>query len=277
MRFGRSSLARGYTGAIAMLCWRAMQLTGKVALVTGAGRGIGREIALHLAELGAAVVLNDLQQEAGARGAADAIAAAGGTAEVWRCDIRDTAAVGGMTAAIAAQLGRLDILVNNAAIDPRCSFFDVSAEFWDDVLGTNLKGAFFCAQAAAREMRKHGQGRIISISSVHGRASMPNLAAYAASKGGIDALTRQLALDLAPSGITVNAVAPGCVFVEKNTFDPAARGREIPAGRVGTPRDISTVVAFLASDAASWLTGQVITVDGGTTSRLSMNAPAMRD
>jgi glucose 1-dehydrogenase/3-oxoacyl-[acyl-carrier protein] reductase len=161
--------------------------------------------------------------------------------------------------------------VNNAGIDPRCSFFDVRAEMWDNVLATNLRGAFFCAQAAAREMRNAGGGRIINLSSVHGQATMANLAAYAASKGGIDAMTRQLALDLAPFRITVNAVAPGCVQVEKNTFDAVVRGREIPLGRVGRPLDVAHTIAFLASDAAEWLTGQVITVDGGSTGRLCLD------
>ena len=248
-----------------------MELTGKVALVTGAGRGIGRGIALYLAEQGAAVALNDLEPANGAEAVADEIHRRGGRAFVHAADVRCIDLIERMVAAVVEQFGRLDILVNNAGIDPRCGFFDTTGEFWDNVLGTNLKAAFFCAQAAAREMCKSGRGRIINVSSVHGQTTMANLAAYAASKGGINALTRQLALDLAPFRITVNAVAPGCVQVEKNTFDPAIRGQEIPMGRVGAPRDIAQVIGFLASDAAEWLTGQVITVDGGSTSRLCLD------
>jgi glucose 1-dehydrogenase/3-oxoacyl-[acyl-carrier protein] reductase len=248
-----------------------VDLTGRVALVTGAGRGIGRAVALYLAELGAAVALNDLAPASGAEATAEDIRLGGGQSLPCPADVRRIDQIDAMMKAVVERFGRLDILVNNAGIDPRCSFFDTSGEFWDDVLDTNLKGVFFCAQSAAREMRKTGGGRIINVSSVHGQATMPNLAAYAASKGGIDALTRQLSLDLAPFRITVNAVAPGCVQVEKNTFDPAVRGREIPAGRVGTPQDIASTIGFLASDAAQWLTGQVITIDGGTTARLCLD------
>jgi len=252
-----------------------MLLQGKVALVTGAGRGIGRDIALHLGELGAAVALNYAHSEKGAHTAAEAIRALGARAIVVPADVRSPVAVSGMVAKVVEQLGRLDILVNNSAVDPRIAILDVTEEFWDTVMDTNLKGTFFCAQAAVREMVRQGGGRIISISSVHGQATMNKFAVYAATKGGINALTRQLALDLAPYGITVNAVAPGCVQVEKSTYDPASRSREIPRGRVGRPRDISTVVAFLASDAAEWLTGQVITVDGGTTTRLFLDLASL--
>lgn len=174
---------------------------------------------------------------------------------------------------MAAHFGRFDILVNNAAIDPRCPVLEISPEFWDDILSTNLKAAFFCAQAAAREMRKGGGGRIVNISSVHGQACMPNLTAYAASKGGINALTRQMALEFAGFGITVNAVAPGRVLVEKSTFEPESGAADIPLSRVGTPRDIAAAVAFFASEESAWITGQVLTVDGGTTTRLSLHGP----
>jgi glucose 1-dehydrogenase/3-oxoacyl-[acyl-carrier protein] reductase len=247
-----------------------MQLTGKVALVTGAGRGIGRGIAVYLAEQDVAVALNDLEASK-VQGVAQEIRDREGRAFAVPADIRRVDQIETMVAAVVEQFGRLDILVNNAGIDPRCGLFDNTEEFWDNVLATNLKGAFCCAQAAAREMRKTGSGRIITVSSVHAQTTMANLAAYAASKGGINAMTRQLALDLAPFRITVNAVAPGCVQVEKNTFDPAIRGREIPAGRVGTPRDIAQAIGFLASDAAEWLTGQVVTVDGGSTARLCLD------
>ncbi len=246
-------------------------LAGRVALVTGAGRGIGRGIALELARSGAAVVLNYLQSKEGAISAAEQIRAAGSEATAEQADVSRIGDIAGLMDRIIKRFGRLDILVNNAGVDPRKPFLEVTEDFWDEVIGTNLKSAFFCAQAAAREMMKTGQGRIINVSSVHGQATMPNLSVYAASKGGMNALTRQLALDLAPHQITVNAVAPGCVLVEKNTFDPVARGLEIPLGRVGTPGDVGELVCFLASDAAAWLTGQVITIDGGTTTRLFLN------
>jgi glucose 1-dehydrogenase/3-oxoacyl-[acyl-carrier protein] reductase len=252
-----------------------MQLEGKVALVTGAGRGIGRDIAIHLGGLGAAVALNYAHSQKGACTAAEQIRSAGGNAIVLQADVQFPAQVAEMVAQVVERLGRLDVLVNNSAIDPRKPFLEVTEEFWDSVIDTNLKGAFFCAQAAAREMSRKGRGRIINISSVHGQATMEEYSVYAASKGGMNALTRQLALDLAPWGITVNAVAPGCVQVEKSTYDPAVRGKEIPCGRVGHPRDISAVVGFLASDATDWLTGQVITVDGGSTTRLFLNVAAL--
>jgi NAD(P)-dependent dehydrogenase (short-subunit alcohol dehydrogenase family) len=249
-----------------------------VALVTGAGRGIGREIAIHFAEEGAAVVLNDRDAIAGASEAAERIRACGGRAAVCQADVSEPVQAKRLIEAAVAEFGRLDILVNNAGIDPRRPALDVTEDFWDDVLGVNLKGSFFCAQSAAREMCRTGGGRIINISSVHSQANMPDLSAYAASKGGLNALTRQLALELAPGRITVNAVAPGCILVEKCTFDPTERGSEIPLGRVGQPRDISALVVFLASDDAAWLTGQVITVDGGTMTRLSLStaSPALR-
>jgi NAD(P)-dependent dehydrogenase (short-subunit alcohol dehydrogenase family) len=243
-------------------------LEGKVALVTGAGRGIGRGIALRLAAQGATVALNYPLSEQGATSAASEIRNNGGHAWTEQADVSVATQAAELVEAVAAQSGRLDILVNNAAIDPRKPLLEITEEFWDSVIDTNLKGAFFCAQAAAREMQSHGRGRIINISSVHGQATMNHMAVYAASKGGMNALTRRLALDLAPHGITVNAVAPGSVRVEKSTYDPERRGREIPCGRVGLPNDIAEVVAFLASDATEWLTGQVITIDGGSTTRL---------
>jgi glucose 1-dehydrogenase/3-oxoacyl-[acyl-carrier protein] reductase len=247
------------------------KLNGKVALVTGAGRGIGRVIALQLAAEGVSVALNYAHSEEGARRAAAEIESAGGQAAVIAADVAQLQQVEGMVAKVIQRFGQLDILVNNSAIDPRKPFLDVTEDFWDLVIDTNLKGTFFCSQTAAREMMRVGKGRIINISSVHAQATMNHYAVYAASKGGMNALTRQLALDLAPFKITVNAIAPGCVQVEKSTYDPASRGQEIPCGRVGHPRDISAAVAFLASDETDWLTGQVITIDGGSTTRLFLD------
>ena len=243
-------------------------------MVTGAGRGIGRAIALELGRQGAAVVLNYAQSAEGASEAVEEISAAGGRAIALQSDLASVhQSKAAVTAAVRA-FGHLEILVNNAGVDPRVPFEEVTEELWDRILAINLKAAFFCSQAAVQEMKKAGKGRIINISSVHGEATMPQLAVYAASKGGMNAMTRQLALDLGVHKITVNAIAPGSVFVEKNTYAPAVRALEIPVGRVGRPEDISSVVAFLASDQTDWLTGQVITVDGGTTARVFLNLAA---
>jgi len=246
----------------------AQDLAGKVALVTGAGRGIGREIALDLAAHGAAVALNFHESETGAATAADEIRSRNGIAWTCKADISSVSEVRTLIRQVADHSGRLDILVNNAAIDPRLPLFEVTEHFWDGVMNTNVRGMFFCAQSAALEMKKLGRGRIINISSVQGQLVMRHFAAYAASKGAINSLTRQLSLDLADQQITVNAVAPGRVVVEKSTYDAVAAGREIPCKRVGRPSDVAVVVSLLASDATDWLTGQVITVDGGTTTRL---------
>jgi glucose 1-dehydrogenase/3-oxoacyl-[acyl-carrier protein] reductase len=243
----------------------------RVVVVTGAGRGLGRDIALTFGRRGAAVVLNYSASADGAESAAAEIRSAGGRASTFQADIACVDQAYALVDHAVKEFGGLDVLVNNSGVDTRMASDAVTEEFWDRIMGVNLKGTFFCTQAAARQMRKTGGGRIINISSVHAQQTMPNLSVYAASKGGMDGLTRQLALELAPDQILVNAVAPGCVQVEKNTWDPAERGREIPLGRAGQPADVSGVVAFLASDDAAWLTGQVITVDGGTTTRLFLN------
>lgn len=253
-----------------------MKLEGKVALVTGAGRGIGKGIAEHLALEGAAVAINYSHSEDGARATAEGIIERGGRAIVQQADISSVAQARALVERTAAHFGRLDILVNNSGVDTSAPFLDVTEEAFHHILDTNLKGSFFCAQFAAREMAKAGHGRIISIGSVHSQATMPGYSVYAASKGAIDALTRQLSLEMAPLGITVNTIAPGAVEVEKFIGDPAydaqAVGAEIPLGRVGYPGDISAAVVFLASEDAGWLTGQVITIDGGTLARLYLYA-----
>ncbi len=253
-----------------------MRLKDKVAIVTGAGRGIGKVIAQHLAEEGAAVVLNYFRSAAGAQETAEGIVKAGGKAVAIYGDVSNISHAADLVDRTVAGFGRLDILVNNSGVDPTCPFLDVTEDFFHTVINTNLKGTYFSSQHAAREMRKSGTGRIINIGSVHSQASMPGFSVYAASKGAIDALTRQLALDLSPFGITVNTIAPGAVEVEKFVADPAydreGVNREIPLGRVGYPRDISGAVVFLASDDAAWMTGKVIIIDSGTLSRLYLYA-----
>jgi NAD(P)-dependent dehydrogenase (short-subunit alcohol dehydrogenase family) len=252
-----------------------MSLESRVALVTGAGRGIGFRIGCRLREEGAAVVFNDRDaSEAAARYVGTS---PGGKATFHQADVSQLAQVEQMFERTLQIFGRLDILVNNAGIDPTAPFLQVSEDLWHEVMGTNLKGAFFCAQKATEKMCRTGQGRIVNISSVHSQATMPGgFSVYAASKGAINSLTRALALELAPLGITVNAVAPGAIeverFVSNPVYDSAALAAEIPLGRVGKPEDISGVVAFLCSDDAAWLTGQVITVDGGTLTQLYLYA-----
>jgi NAD(P)-dependent dehydrogenase (short-subunit alcohol dehydrogenase family) len=252
-----------------------MGLEGKVALVTGAGRGIGFRIACRLHQEGASIVFND--KELGESSARYIETSSMRSKVIFhQADISRLTEIERMVECTVSKFGRLDILVNNAAIDPTAPFFEVGEDVWQQVIDTNLKGAFFCAQKAARKMSQAGQGRIINISSVHSQATMPGFSVYSASKGAMNALTRELALELAPHGITVNAVAPGAIEVEKFVSDPLydrdALAAEIPSGRVGKPEDISGLVAFLCSDDAAWLTGQVITVDGGTLTRLYLYA-----
>lgn len=249
-----------------------MDLTNQVALVTGAGIGIGKGIALHLAGLGADVAVNYRSSEKQALEVVDQIRAMGRRAIAVKADVSDVKQIHQMTGAVAEELGGIDILVNNSAIDPMENFFDVTEEMWDAVIDTNLKGAFFCSQACARLMAVKGKGKIINISSVHGSLTMPRYAVYASSKGGMNAMTRQLALDLAPSGIQVNAIAPGATEVEKFTqlnpdHDIHAIGKQIPLGRIGYPLDVAQVVGFFASSGSDFVTGQVLTVDGGSSTR----------
>jgi NAD(P)-dependent dehydrogenase (short-subunit alcohol dehydrogenase family) len=251
-----------------------MTLRDKVALVTGAGRGIGKGLAVRLARDGAAVAVNYPEDAAEAEEVVRAIVADGGRAVAVKADIADTVQRSAMFAQTLDAFGRLDVLVNNAAFDPGgVDFFSVDETLYDRVFAVNLKAAYFCCQEAARFMRRQGGGRIISISSVHGRMNFPNYGPYSVSKGGLDAMTRQMAVDLAPFGITVNAVAPGFIEVARTMahFDPYSRdevANRIPLRRVGFPRDVAALVSFLAGEEAGYVTGQVIACDGGTTTRM---------
>jgi NAD(P)-dependent dehydrogenase (short-subunit alcohol dehydrogenase family) len=253
-----------------------MGLDGKVALVTGAGRGIGRAIASTLAREGARVVVNYPDDAAEAGGVVAEIRDAGGEAVAVRADVAVDAARRAMFDETIGRFGRLDVLVNNAAFDPgRRDVLEVDEELFDRVLAVNLKGAFFCAREAARLMILAGRGgRIVNVSSIHGQANMPGHAPYSLSKGGLNALTRQLAIDLAPHRITVNAVAPGFIEVERTMRNFPNYSREtiaarIPVGRVGLPGDVAALVAFLASEASGYITGQVIPCDGGKSVRMA--------
>lgn len=253
-------------------------LSGKVALVTGAGQGNGRGIALALAKAGADIAINDLRAESVER-VADEVGALGrGTVGVV-ADVTQISQIDAMVARTVEALGRLDILVNNAGLICANPFGDVTEDDWDRTMTVNARGLFFCMQAAARVMKEQRSGTIINIASVAGRGTHSLSPPYAASKAAAIVLAQQAARALAPHGITVNAVCPGLIDTEFNArldeeigvrkqgLEPGEFVRQriagVPLGRIGTPEDVANVVVFLASSAASYVTGQQITVDGG--------------
>lgn len=242
-----------------------MRLAGRVALVTGAGSGIGEATARRFAREGAIVVVNDIDIEL-ARPIATELQKAGTRALAVAADVTSRADVEAMVNHVVAEFGRLDVLVNNAGINRDAMSHKMTEEQWDQVLAVNLKGTFLCAQAALTRMREHGWGRLINTSSI---GSLGNIgqANYAASKAGVIGLTRTLALEYAKFGITVNCVAPGPVMTRMLAGVPAAIREKIvakvPAGRIARPEEIAGIHAFLASEDAAFITGQVPFVDGG--------------
>ncbi|MBM3518017.1 MAG: glucose 1-dehydrogenase [Alphaproteobacteria bacterium] len=250
-----------------------MKLAGRVAVVTGAARGIGRACAERLAAEGARVVVADVLDDQG-RAAAAAIASQGGAAIYQHCDTGEAAQVAALIVASVRSFGRLDILINNAAISRIGDFLSISEEDFDAVIRVNLKGYFLVGQAAAREMVKEGAGSIINMSSVNAVLAIPSIAPYVVSKGGVHQLTAVMALALADKGIRVNAIGPGTIRTEMSgalLTDEAARRRVLsrtPLGRLGEPDEIARLAVFLASDDASYITGQTIYADGG---RLPLN------
>lgn len=253
-------------------------LTGKRALVTGVDAGtIGQGIALELARQGAAVVCHYPYADAGAAEAVRRIEAAGGRAgmvqgdftggvEVYRRVVDEAAAI----------LGGLNVLVNNAGLTIGRPFSEITPDDFETSFAINTASHFFCSQQAVAWMEQAGGGSIVNITSVHAMSGMANFSAYAATKGAVTALTRQLAVELGPKGIRVNAIGPGAIVVPRYNdipnYAPESYAAAIPAGRLGEPADIAHAVAFLASDAAGFVTGQAIYVDGGTSAYMSFAA-----
>jgi len=246
-----------------------MRLQGKVALVTGAQQGIGRAIALAFAREGADIGVNYLDDRGAAEKVIQEVRGAGRRAVLVQSDVAQPAAVQAMVARVVGELGGLDVLVNNAGVYPRVPFLEMRESDWDLVLDVNLKGGFFCAQAAALAMIAGGRrGSVINMASQAIRGAVRGVH-YSASKGGVVAMTRAMALELAAHGIRVNAIAPGLTDTAQprygNTEDELAEmGRAVPLGRMAQPEDIASVAVFLAGDEARHVTGQTVHVNGGS-------------
>lgn len=243
-----------------------MRLENRVAIVTGAGSGIGRGIALRLAEEGAHVAVNYHHNHAGAEEVAAAIQALGRKAMLVKADVSKPQQVEGMVELVTGAWDGLDLLVNNAGVVRRGSLFEIDEHMWDEVVDVNLKGVFLCAQAAARWMLPRGRGTIVNISSMRGVEGGSTSMHYAAAKAGVIALTKSLARELAPA-LRVNCVAPGYVDTRIQAELTAEKRQAVidgtPLKRFGAPEDIAAAVAFLASDDAAFVTGQTLLVDGG--------------
>jgi 3-oxoacyl-[acyl-carrier protein] reductase len=245
-----------------------VDLSGQTALVTGASRGIGKAIALTLGQAGAKVACIARNEEK-LRETADAIASAGGTAVVYACDVTDSAAVKKVVDAVVEDWDQLDIVVNNAGITRDTLIPRMSDEDWDDVISTNLRSVFLFTRAASLVMMRRRSGRIINISSVSGIMGNPGQSNYSASKAGIIGLTRSVARELGSRKVTVNAICPGFIATEMtDALGPAVQDevkKRVPAKRLGKAEEIADAVLYLASDSAAYVTGQILTLDGGLT------------
>jgi 3-oxoacyl-[acyl-carrier protein] reductase len=250
-----------------------VDFSGKVALVTGGGRGIGRGISEVLASRGATVVVNYRQGRVEAEDTVRRIGAAGGQAVSCQADVTQASDVQRMVDWAMMQFGRIDVLVNNAGLGPpRTPFLYIPEQSWDEILAVNVKGVFLCSQAAAKEMVKRRYGKIINIASAAGFVAVAGIAQYCASKSAVVMLTKAMALELGPHNINVNAVAPGVVRTRQATFldQPGVVERELaamPLGRFGTPNDVAAAAVFLASDEASWISGVTVPLEGGMLTR----------
>jgi NAD(P)-dependent dehydrogenase (short-subunit alcohol dehydrogenase family) len=247
-----------------------MSLEGKVALVTGASKGVGKGIALELARAHCDVAVNYNRDQAGAAGTVQEIQALGRRATAIAGDVSQSDQVDSMFAQTLESFGHLDILVNNAGIQTWQPLLELAESDWDRVLATNLKGCFLCTQRGARHMREAG-GAIINIGSGCNKWPFPNLADYTASKGGIEMLTKVAAVELGPHRIRVNCVAPGAIEIERTKTElgdyAGTWAKLTPLRRIGTPRDVGKAVVFLSSDEADFITGQTLWVDGGLYTR----------
>lgn len=244
-----------------------MRLEGKVALVTGASRGIGREIALELAREGASVAVNYAGSEAKALEVVDEIKAMGRDAFAIQADVSNSESVTDMAKETIERFGKLDILVNNAGITKDNLLMRMKESEWDDVININLKGVFLCTKAVTRQMMKQRSGRIINISSIVGVSGNAGQANYVAAKSGVIGLTKTTAKELSSRGITVNAVAPGFITTDMtdklNEDVKTEMLKQIPLARFGEPKDIARTVIFLASEDSAYMTGQTLHIDGG--------------
>jgi 3-oxoacyl-[acyl-carrier protein] reductase len=244
-----------------------LSLAGRCAVVTGGGRGIGRAVALALAAAGADVAVAGSRDVEAVEAVAAEVRGLGRGALARLCDVRDGAAAEELIAAAVAELGRIDILVNNAGITRDGLLMRMSDDDWDAVLEVNLKGAFHCTRSALRRMVRQRSGRIVNITSVMGLVGNAGQGNYAAAKAGLIGLTKATAKEVGSRGITCNAVAPGWIRTRMTAGLPEEVSgqvlKQIPLGRLGEPEDVAGLVAFLCSDAAAYITGQVIVVDGG--------------
>ncbi len=252
-----------------------MRLKDKVCVITGAAQGIGEACAMRFAAEGGKVVVSDVQVDKGEAVAA-AIRQQGGEAVFVECDVSSKSACDNLIAAAVDAFGSVDVHLSNAAIIAASDFLDITEEDWERTIGINLNGFFYAGQAAARQMVKQGSGAIINMSSINAIVAIPSVTPYTVCKGGVQQLTKSMALSLAPHGIRVNAVGPGTIATEMGKTmmaDDAARRRVLsrtPMGRPGEPEEIASICVFLATDEAGYVTGETINADGG---RLAQNYP----